>query len=175
MKCQNCGTRPGLWLLAIWTLFLDFELYFSDTVLLRNCPKCDTQIDTTDTNVIIIPHFKTKTPISVPKPAVSDCQKWQIEVFLEAKIRHGLSGEEAVVYQMDTIEKRLKDKYNLNTEQCCSVYAFTIVANRATPCGDEDSPFYTEEECPFCGMPILEGMKTCEKDECIDKSIKLKL
>lgn len=41
VKCQNCGTRPGLWLLAIWTLFLDFELYFSDTVLLKNCPKCD--------------------------------------------------------------------------------------------------------------------------------------
>jgi len=41
VKCPNCGTRPGLWLLAIWTLFLDFELYFSDTVLLKECPKCD--------------------------------------------------------------------------------------------------------------------------------------
>ena len=41
VKCPNCGTRPGLWLLAIWTLFLDFELYFADTVLLKECPKCD--------------------------------------------------------------------------------------------------------------------------------------
>ncbi len=41
VKCPNCGTRPGLWLLAIWTLFLDFELYFADTVLLKECPKCE--------------------------------------------------------------------------------------------------------------------------------------
>ena len=41
VKCPNCGTRPGLWLLAIWSLFLDFELYFADTVLLKRCPKCD--------------------------------------------------------------------------------------------------------------------------------------
>ena len=41
VKCPKCGTRPGLWLLAIWSLFLDFELYFADTVLLRKCPKCD--------------------------------------------------------------------------------------------------------------------------------------
>jgi hypothetical protein len=27
--------------LAIWTLFLDFELYFADTVLLKACPKCE--------------------------------------------------------------------------------------------------------------------------------------
>ena len=41
VKCPNCGTRPGLWLLAIWTLFLDFDLYFADTVFLKKCPKCD--------------------------------------------------------------------------------------------------------------------------------------
>jgi len=40
VKCPHCGTRPGLWLLAIWTALLDFELYFADTVLLRECPKC---------------------------------------------------------------------------------------------------------------------------------------
>ncbi len=44
VKCPNCGTRPGLWLLAVWTLFLDFELYFSDTVLLKECPKCDFEL-----------------------------------------------------------------------------------------------------------------------------------
>jgi len=41
VKCSNCGTKPGLWILAIWTLFLDFELYFADTVLLKACPKCE--------------------------------------------------------------------------------------------------------------------------------------
>ena len=40
IRCK-CGCRPGLWLLAIWTLFLDFELYIADTVLLRRCPKCN--------------------------------------------------------------------------------------------------------------------------------------
>jgi prepilin signal peptidase PulO-like enzyme (type II secretory pathway) len=44
VKCPNCGTRPGLWLLAVWTLFLDFELYFSDTVLLKECTKCDFEL-----------------------------------------------------------------------------------------------------------------------------------
>jgi len=45
VKCPNCGTRPGLWLLAIWSLLLDFEFYFADTVLLRKCPKCDFALD----------------------------------------------------------------------------------------------------------------------------------
>lgn len=40
IKCSNCGTRPGLWLLAIWTLLLDFDLYVADTILLRECPNC---------------------------------------------------------------------------------------------------------------------------------------
>lgn len=40
VKCR-CGCRPGLWLLAIWIMFLDFELYFADTLLLRRCPKCN--------------------------------------------------------------------------------------------------------------------------------------
>lgn len=40
IKCSNCGCRPGLWLLAIWTLLLDFELYIADTLLIKECPKC---------------------------------------------------------------------------------------------------------------------------------------
>jgi len=39
-QCKNCGTRPGLWLLAVWTLLLDYELYIADVILLRRCPKC---------------------------------------------------------------------------------------------------------------------------------------
>jgi len=44
VRCRNCGTRPGLWLLAVWTLLLDFELYFSDTILLKRCPKCGSDL-----------------------------------------------------------------------------------------------------------------------------------
>ena len=40
VKCMSCGCRPGVWLLAIWTLLLDFELYIADTLFLRRCPKC---------------------------------------------------------------------------------------------------------------------------------------
>jgi hypothetical protein len=40
-RCNNCGARPGLWLLAIWTLLLDYDLYISDVILLRRCPKCE--------------------------------------------------------------------------------------------------------------------------------------
>jgi uncharacterized membrane protein YoaK (UPF0700 family) len=40
IKCPHCGTRPGLWLLAIWTLLLDPALYIADVLFLRNCPKC---------------------------------------------------------------------------------------------------------------------------------------
>jgi len=47
VKCSNCGTRPGLWLLAVWTLLLDFELYFADTVLLKACFKCDFELHKT--------------------------------------------------------------------------------------------------------------------------------
>ena len=41
-RCENCGARPGLWLLAIWTLLLDFELLVADVLPLRSCPKCFT-------------------------------------------------------------------------------------------------------------------------------------
>jgi len=41
-RCMTCGARPGLWLLAIWTLLLDHELYIADVILLRRCPKCET-------------------------------------------------------------------------------------------------------------------------------------
>lgn len=40
LRCVHCGARPGLWVLAIWTLFVDYELYFADTLLLRRCPRC---------------------------------------------------------------------------------------------------------------------------------------
>ncbi len=40
-RCKACGARPGLWLLAIWTLLLDYELYIADVILLRRCPKCE--------------------------------------------------------------------------------------------------------------------------------------
>ncbi len=40
-RCPNCKARPALWLLAIWTILLDFQLYLADAILLRECPKCD--------------------------------------------------------------------------------------------------------------------------------------
>jgi len=40
VKCKKCGTRPGLRLLIIWTILLDFELYIADTLFLRKCPTC---------------------------------------------------------------------------------------------------------------------------------------
>src|SRR3989442_15684215 len=43
-RCENCGARAGLWLLAIWTLLLDFELFVADVILLRSCPKCSTSL-----------------------------------------------------------------------------------------------------------------------------------
>jgi|GEM_PF-2097250 len=45
VKCPHCGARPGLWILAIWTLLLDFELYLGDSLLLRECPKCGAQLN----------------------------------------------------------------------------------------------------------------------------------
>jgi len=33
----------------------------------------------------------------------------------------------------------------------------------------------TGEDCPFCGKPVLEGLKTCDNDECIENAIKFKL
>lgn len=38
IRCK-CGCRPGLRVLVIWTLLLDFELYIADS-LLRRCPNC---------------------------------------------------------------------------------------------------------------------------------------
>jgi hypothetical protein len=29
--------------------------------------------------------------------------------------------------------------------------------------------------CPFCGNPVVKGLKTCDKDECIESAIRLKL
>lgn len=45
IKCGNCGTRPGLWLFAIWTLLLDYELYLLDTLMLKKCPKCNESLN----------------------------------------------------------------------------------------------------------------------------------
>ena len=41
LRCQHCGTRPGLWLLAIWTLLLGPEWYIADALFLRRCPRCE--------------------------------------------------------------------------------------------------------------------------------------
>ena len=41
LRCPHCSARPGLWLLAIWTLLLDYEFYLADALLLRRCPRCD--------------------------------------------------------------------------------------------------------------------------------------
>ena len=46
VNCPECGARPGLWLLAVWTLFLDFDLYFADTIMLKECPKCKSSLKT---------------------------------------------------------------------------------------------------------------------------------
>jgi len=40
LRCHHCGTRPGLWILIIWTLLLDPVLYLADALFLRECPKC---------------------------------------------------------------------------------------------------------------------------------------
>lgn len=32
-----------------------------------------------------------------------------------------------------------------------------------------------EEGCPFCGGLIIDGLKTCENDECMELSYKLKI
>jgi hypothetical protein len=40
LRCQHCGARPGLWLLAIWTALLDPEFYFADALFLRKCLRC---------------------------------------------------------------------------------------------------------------------------------------
>ena len=40
LRCQHCGARPGLWLLAIWSLFLNYEWYIADALFLKQCPRC---------------------------------------------------------------------------------------------------------------------------------------
>jgi hypothetical protein len=32
LRCQHCGARPGLWLLALWTVLLSPEIYIADTL-----------------------------------------------------------------------------------------------------------------------------------------------
>jgi len=41
LRCPHCGARPGLWLLAFWTLFLSPEWYIADALFLRECPRCE--------------------------------------------------------------------------------------------------------------------------------------
>jgi len=40
LRCHYCGTRPGLWILIIWTILFDPVLYLADALFLRDCPKC---------------------------------------------------------------------------------------------------------------------------------------
>jgi hypothetical protein len=40
LRCHHCGTRPGLWILAIWIVLLDPILYLADALFLRECPRC---------------------------------------------------------------------------------------------------------------------------------------
>src|SRR5258708_6728648 len=46
LRCQHCGTRPGLWLLAIWTALLSPEFYFADALFLRKCTRCKKSLST---------------------------------------------------------------------------------------------------------------------------------
>lgn len=48
VKCPHCGTRPGVWVLAIWTLLLDPAFYIADVLLLKRCPKCETLLADND-------------------------------------------------------------------------------------------------------------------------------
>lgn len=50
-RCPNCKARPALWLLAIWTILLDFHLYLADAILLRECPKCDVRFKDMDKKI----------------------------------------------------------------------------------------------------------------------------
>jgi len=40
LRCHHCGARPGLWILAFWTILLDYEIYLADALFLRQCPRC---------------------------------------------------------------------------------------------------------------------------------------
>jgi hypothetical protein len=44
LRCHHCGARPGLWILACWTILLDYELYIADALFLRQCPRCQKPI-----------------------------------------------------------------------------------------------------------------------------------
>ena len=44
IKCPHCHARPGLRILAIWTLLFDLELYVADVLFLRECPRCERQL-----------------------------------------------------------------------------------------------------------------------------------
>jgi hypothetical protein len=47
LRCQHCGTRPGMWLLAIWTALLSWEIYLADALFLRQCPRCHKSLSET--------------------------------------------------------------------------------------------------------------------------------
>jgi len=47
LRCQHCGARPGLWILAIWTALLSPELYFADALFLRKCTRCHKPLSAT--------------------------------------------------------------------------------------------------------------------------------
>ena len=40
LRCHHCGARPGLWLLSLWTIVVDWEIYLADALFLRQCPRC---------------------------------------------------------------------------------------------------------------------------------------
>lgn len=45
IRCPYCHARPGLWILAIWTLLLDLPLYISNVLRLRECPRCERSLE----------------------------------------------------------------------------------------------------------------------------------
>jgi hypothetical protein len=47
LRCQHCGARPGLWILAIYTAFLSPEFYFADALFLRKCFRCRKSLSVT--------------------------------------------------------------------------------------------------------------------------------
>jgi hypothetical protein len=40
LRCQHCSSRPGLRLLALWTIPFGWEVYLADALFLRHCPRC---------------------------------------------------------------------------------------------------------------------------------------
>ena len=43
-KCPNCGERPGIWLILIWSILMNFELWLTEPVLLKRCSKCENRL-----------------------------------------------------------------------------------------------------------------------------------